>query len=73
MGKAASDTEFILSTYEDVAPYLVSNYSAMPSTAWLVATGVTGSPVMGEEYLEVYADEEVLDRTDPAAVRKSPV
>lgn len=64
------DEEFILSTYEEVSPYIVTDCSVnaingMVSRYGHYAIGEVISPqgrnVLGEEYYEFYADEDALD------------
>lgn len=68
--RARQSTEFILSTYEDVAPYLVSDCSVNTISGMVsryegyeIVEIVTpeGENVLGEEYYEFYVDEEKLD------------
>ena len=68
--KQAADGGFILSAYEEVAQYLVSDCSVNTITGMIERYGdyeireVTtpeGTNVMGEEYYEFYVDEEKLD------------
>ena len=68
--KQAVNTEFIVTAYEDVSPYLVTDCSlnAMRGlmeryAEYSVGEVVTpeGENVMGEEYFEFYVDEEKLD------------
>lgn len=65
-----ADPELVLSAYEAVSPYLVTDCSANAISGMLERYGdytlgevVTpeGENVMGEEYFEFYADEEALD------------
>ena len=64
------DEEFILSTYEDVSPYIVTDCSVNTINSLIgryghYAIGQVLSPegrnVLGEEYYEFYVDEEALD------------
>ncbi|MBQ8833652.1 MAG: LCP family protein [Oscillospiraceae bacterium] len=64
------ETEFIMTAYEEVAPYLVTDCSANAISGMVerygeyqVAEVVSpdGENVMGEEYFEFYLDEEKLD------------
>lgn len=65
-----ADEQFILSVYEEVAPYIVTDCSmtvinSMVSRYGDYAIGEVVTPpgenVLGEEYYEFYADEEALD------------
>ncbi len=68
--KQASGTEFILTAYEEVMPYIVTNCSANAVSGMVERySGYTinevmspeGNNVRGETYYEFYADEEKLD------------
>lgn len=68
--KQEADSEFIVSAYEQVAPYLVTDCSVNAISGMIDRYGdyeinevVTpeGENVMGEEYYEFYVDEEKLD------------
>lgn len=68
--KQEQETEFIMTAYEEVAPYLVTDCSANAISGMVerygeyqVAEVVSpdGENVMGEEYFEFYLDEEKLD------------
>lgn len=64
------DEEFILSTYEDVSPYIVTDCSVNTINSLIGRYGhytigqvlsPQGRNVLGEEYYEFYVDEEALD------------
>lgn len=64
------DEEFILSTYEDVSPYIVTDCSVNTINSLIGRYGhytigqvlsPEGRNVLGEEYYEFYVDEEALD------------
>ena len=68
--KQEQDTEFIVTAYEDVSPYLVTDCSINAISGMIDRFGgyeinevVTpeGENVMGEEYFEFYLDEAKLD------------
>jgi len=68
--KQESDPNFILSAYEEVAAYLVSNCSVNTISGMVeryqdyeIHETVTpeGENVLGEKYFEFYVDEEALD------------
>jgi len=68
--KAEQSDTFAISTYESIAPYLVSDLPVSTLTGMLdryadypIAEIVSpqGENVLGEEYYEYYADEEALD------------
>lgn len=68
--KQESNPNFILSVYEEVAPYLVSNCSVNTISGMVeryqdyeIHETVTpeGENVLGEKYFEFYTDEEALD------------
>ena len=68
--KQEQDTQFIVTAYEDVSPYLVTDCSLNAISGMIDRFGgyeinevVTpeGENVMGEEYFEFYLDEEKLD------------
>ncbi len=69
-GKLEQDSQFILSAYEEVAPYVVSDCSVNTISGMLerygdyaIAELVTpeGDNVRGEQYYEFHVDEEKLD------------
>ncbi len=68
--KQESGTEFILTAYEDVMPYIVTNCSANAVSGMVeryssyrinAVMSPKGNNVRGETYYEFYADEETLD------------
>ena len=68
--KQTEDSQFVLKTYEDVAPYLVSNCSVNTLSGMIEryadyeicdTVSPEGENVLGNEYYEFYADEEALD------------
>ena len=68
--KQETETEFILSAYEQVQPYLVTDCSANAISGMIDRYGdfqvgevviPEGRNVLGEEYYEFYVDEEKLD------------
>ena len=69
--KQSQSTEFLLTAYEDVAPYLVSDCSVNGIQGMMDRYGgytvgrvvsPEGENVMGEEYFEFYVNEEKLDQ-----------
>lgn len=69
-GKHDSDPNFVLQTYEEVAPYLVSNCSLNTLSGMIDRYGdyellesctPEGENVLGSEYYEFYTDSEALD------------
>ena len=68
--KQEQDPEFVLKTYEEVAPYLVSNCSVNTLSGIISryehyeineALTPEGENVLGSQYYEFYANEEALD------------
>ena len=68
--KREQEPEFIMTAYNEVAPYLVTNCSANAISGMVdrygdyqigEVTSPEGENVMGEEYFEFYLDEEKLD------------
>ena len=68
--KQEDSTEFIVSAYEDVSDYIVTNCSVNAFTGMmkryadyklLDAVSPEGKNELGETYFEFYADEEKLD------------
>ena len=69
--KQEENVEFVLTAYEEVAPYLVTDCSANAISGMVERYGdyeirevvsPEGQNVMGEEYFEFYADGEKLDQ-----------
>lgn len=65
----SSDTQFVLETYNEVAPYLVSDLPVSTLTGMVEryidyplssVISLEGENKLGEEYYEFYADEEIL-------------
>lgn len=66
-----AEESFILDTYEEVSPYIVTDCSANVISGMISRYGhytvgqvisPEGNNVLGEEYYEFYADEEALDK-----------
>jgi len=66
----SSDTQFVLETYNEVAPYLVSDLPVNTLTGMVEryidyplssVISLEGENKLGEEYYEFYADEEKLE------------